>query len=190
MRLASFPGVPARKINLLNGGADATRRLEPFARGHCALGKDAEGVSVETFTWKPAPDRWSIAEVLKHLLGIDGVYTARAQRMLIEESPKFEKYDPAAASSETHSLRHSGEDDLVAFVEARGGTVAFLSMLPPSAGQRSAQHAEIGKFTLSEMLHEWANHDLGHLRQIAELFRAREFYLYAGSFQKYSNPKP
>src|SRR2546426_11144202 len=64
-----------------------------------------EGVSVETFTWKPAPDRWSIAEVLKHLLGIDGVYTARAQRMLIEESPKFEKYDPAAASSETHSLR-------------------------------------------------------------------------------------
>ena len=74
--------------------------------------------------------------------------------------------------------------------QARGGTVAFLSMLPPSAGERSAQHAEIGKFTLSEMLHEWANHDLGHLRQIAELFRAREFYLYAGSFQKYSNPKP
>jgi len=150
-----------------------------------------EGVSEETFTWKPAPDRWSIAEVLKHLLGIEEVYTARAQRMLIEESPKFEKYDPAAASSsEPHSLRHSGEDDLVAFVEARGGTVAFLSMLPPSAGERSAQHAEIGKFTLSEMLHEWANHDLGHLRQIAELFRAREFYLYAGSFQKYSNPKP
>src|SRR5207247_1342378 len=135
MRPASLPGVPARKINLLNGGPDATRRLGPPAGGHCTVGKDAE----------------------------------------------------AAGNAARRSFRR---DVYVAFVEARGGTVAFLSMLPPSAGERSAQHAEIGKFTLSEMLHEWANHDLGHLRQIAELFRAREFYLYAGSFQKYSNPKP
>jgi hypothetical protein len=40
------------------------------------------------------------------------------------------------------------------------------------------------------MLHELANHDLGHLRQIAELDRAHSFYPHAGPFQKYSNPKP
>jgi hypothetical protein len=34
-------------------------------------------------------------------------------------------------------------------------------------------HSEKGKVTLDEVLHEWAMHDLGHIRQIAELVRAR-----------------
>jgi hypothetical protein len=48
----------------------------------------------------------------------------------------------------------------------------------------------LGNITLHQMLSEWASHDLGHLRQIAELYRARAFHPYAGPFQKYSNPKP
>jgi len=35
-----------------------------------------------------------------------------------------------------------------------------------------------------------ANHDLGHIRQIAELYRARAFHLYSGPFMKYPNPQP
>ena len=31
------------------------------------------------------------------------------------------------------------------------------------------------------MLHEWALHDLGHIRQIAELVRARKYLPGAGS---------
>ena len=30
------------------------------------------------------------------------------------------------------------------------------------------------------MLHEWALHDLGHVRQIAELVRARKYHAGAG----------
>lgn len=48
----------------------------------------------------------------------------------------------------------------------------------------------LGTVTLSQMLHELANHDLGHLTQIAELYRAHTFYPHVGPFQKYSNPRP
>jgi len=48
----------------------------------------------------------------------------------------------------------------------------------------------LGEITLHQMLSEWASHDLGHLRQIAELYRAHAFHPYVGPFQKYSNPKP
>ncbi len=34
---------------------------------------------------------------------------------------------------------------------------------------------------LSEMLHEWTLHDLGHIRQIAELVRARKYLAGAGA---------
>ena len=39
---------------------------------------------------------------------------------------------------------------------------------------------EFGEITLSQMLHEWALHDLGHIRQIAELVRARRYRAGAG----------
>jgi hypothetical protein len=38
-----------------------------------------------------------------------------------------------------------------------------------------ALHREAGPITLNQMLHEWALHDLGHIRQIAELVRARKY---------------
>jgi hypothetical protein len=43
-----------------------------------------------------------------------------------------------------------------------------------------ALHKEAGEITLSQMLHEWALHDLGHIRQIAELVRARKYLGGAG----------
>ena len=148
------------------------------------------GTAEETLTWKPAPDRWSIAEVLAHLAALETFCGQRVQRMATEDSPLLEKYDPQRASPEGREAQADAEASLAAYTEVRQGTLAFLSMVPPTAGERTARHAELGLITLSELLHEMACHDLGHLRQIAELYRAREFHPYAGPFQKYSNPKP
>lgn len=144
-------------------------------------------VSEDTLAWKPAVDRWSIAEVLAHLLEIERVYSQRAERFLGEDSPVLENFDPAGAPA---SDGKRGDDYLVAFVDARSGTVALLSMMPPTAGERTARHPELGSITFSQMVHNWASHDLGHLRQIAELYRAQEFHPFAGPFQKYSTIKP
>ena len=44
--------------------------------------------------WKPAPDRFSIAEVLAHLSHSEGhCYRARVDRFLEEEMPEFEPDD-------------------------------------------------------------------------------------------------
>jgi hypothetical protein len=42
-------------------------------------------------------------------------------------------------------------------------------------------HPEAGEITLGQMLHEWALHDLGHIRQVAELVRARKYLEGAGA---------
>jgi len=47
--------------------------------------------------WKPAPERWSISEVLAHLAAREQVYAERALRMVAEESPALMKYDLAGA---------------------------------------------------------------------------------------------
>ena len=105
--------------------------------------------------WKPAPDRFSVAEVLAHL---------------------YRDADPEEAF-----------DD---FEEQRETNVEYLRDLPSEAGGRVALHQEAGEITLNQMLHEWALHDLGHTRQIAELVRARKYLQGAGPLGSSYRLKP
>jgi hypothetical protein len=144
-------------------------------------------IPLEVLQWKPAPDRWSIAEVLEHMVVIEKLYEQRARRIVLEESPTLSKYEVLPeAELQKKSLRQYLEE----FIPLRRAFVFYLHTIPAAAGARTGQHVEMGTINLSQMLHELANHDLGHLRQIAELYRARVFYPHAGPFQRYSNPKP
>ena len=51
-------------------------------------------------------------------------------------------------------------------------------------------HQKVGPITLAQMLHEWALHDLGHIRQIAELVRARKYLAGAGPLGSFYQLKP
>lgn len=68
--------------------------------------------------------------------------------------------------------------------------IEFLENLPPGSGDRKANHAEVGEITLAQMLHEWALHDIGHIRQVAELVRARKYLNGAGPLGKSYQLKP
>jgi len=144
----------------------------------------------ELLHWKPAPDRWSISEVLAHLAALEQVYAERALRMVTEDSPALAKYDLAGAAARGEYARGSAGENLAHFKRTRRSTLALLTGLPASAGARTGVHSELGTVTLAHMLNEWANHDLGHLRQIAELFRAHAFHPHSGPFMKYSIPQP
>jgi len=142
-------------------------------------------LSLDLLEWKPAEDRWSIAEVLGHMVMIEKLYEQRARRIVLEDSPSLPKYEPPAEAQKKSARQHMEE-----FVPLRRAFVFYLHSIPAAAAGRAGQHAELGTITLSQMLHELANHDLGHFRQIAELYRAHAFHPYAGPLQKYSNPRP
>ncbi len=129
--------------------------------------------------WKPAPDRFSVAEVLAHLSHSEGhCYRLRLDRILAETRPTLE---PDEAQMYLDLYRDADPEDAFArFEEQREANVGFLRGLPAEAGGRVALHREVGEITLSQMLHEWALHDLGHIRQIAELVRARKYLHGAG----------
>src|SRR5580704_6186145 len=145
-------------------------------------------LSGELLHWKPAPDRWSISEVLAHLAALEQVYAERALRMVAEDSPAIVKYDQAGAAARGEYSRGSAGENMALFTRTRRSTLALLVGLPASAGARTGVHSELGTIKLAQMLNEWANHDLGHLRQITELYRAHAFHPHSGPFMIYSNP--
>ena len=129
--------------------------------------------------WKPADDRFSIAEVLSHLSHSEGhCYRSRVDRFLGEDTPTFE---PDDAQMHLEVYQHADpETDVRHFEDQRAANVVLLRGLRAEAGNRKALHLAAGEITLTQMLHEWALHDLGHIRQIAELVRARKYLAGAG----------
>ena len=167
-------GLPC--VNLLEATPGALRGLM------CEL-------SDEEARWKPAPDRFSVAEVLAHLSQSEGhCYRSRLDRFLSEELPEFE---PDEAQFWLHLYRDADpEDAFDHFEEQRTSNVEFLRGLPAGSGDLKALHKAVGEITLSQMLHEWALHDLGHMRQVAELARARKYIAGAGQLGRSYELKP
>ena len=146
-------------------------------------------ISADDARWKPADDRFSIAEVLSHLSHSEGYcYRARVDRFLAEDYPEFE---PDDAQMYLDVYRNADpEKDLGRFEDQRKANIEMLRGLRAETGSRKALHRSAGEITLSQMLHEWALHDIGHIRQIAELVRARKYLAGAGPLGKGYPLKP
>lgn len=146
-------------------------------------------ISGEDARWKPAPDRFSIAEVLAHLSHSEGhCYRARVDKFLSEDMPELE---PDEAQMHLELYKNADpKEQFGQFEDQRKTNIELLRGLPAGTGARKARHLTAGEITLSQMLHEWALHDLGHVRQIAELVRARKYLAGAGPLGEDYRLKP
>ncbi len=150
-----------------------------------------EGITAEDAQWKPAPDRFSVAEVLEHLSHAEGhCYRARLDATLASEDAPWEPYRPEEYIAAGQYSGRDAEDSFDHWEDQREDNLALLRDLPPGAAERSGMHISLGRVKLAELIAEWAFHDLGHIRQIAELIRARKCYPHMGPFQRQVKVNP
>jgi hypothetical protein len=141
------------------------------------------GITEEHVYWKPAPDRWSIAEILEHLSHAEGhCFRSRAEKLAQLENPVLEEYDQEALAAAGQYIGRDAEDSFDHFEEQREDNLAFLSALPLRAAEKTGTHPVLGSISLGQLLNEWAFHDLGHIRQIAEIARAAVYLPHMGPF--------
>lgn len=145
----------------------------------------------EVLDWKPAPARWSIREVLAHLVDVEVAgFRSRIEAMVATDNPVLARYDQEAVIASGKYQSVPGAELLNRFGAERRRSLEFLRGLPPGSEHRSGRHAEFGPITIGVLLHEWPFHDLGHIRQIAEIYRTRVFYPRMGAFQSYYTVRP
>lgn len=141
--------------------------------------------------WRPAETRWSIVQVLGHLRHVEAHgFRGRAELMLTQDNPSFPDYDPdgyAAAGLYDYPTLAAA---LGAFTSERGKSLAILRSVSPDQLSRPGVHGALGPVVLKDLLHEWPFHDLGHLRQICEILRARKFYPNMGPWQQFYTIAP
>lgn len=144
----------------------------------------------EQMQWKPSMDRWSISEVLAHLAETEVVtFRERVRAMMEKDNPQVESYDQNAAYA-AGKYAGRGRENLKKFCHERDRSLSFLRYVSSSVLGRKGQHSKLGNITIGHVMNEWAFHDLGHIRQIAELYRSRAFYPGSGPFQQFYTIKP
>src|SRR2546428_2831994 len=85
-------------------------------------------IDYDDVRWKPAPDRFSVGEVLAHLSHSEGYcYRARVDRFLSEKNPEFEP-DDAQYHLEMYT-QADPEDSFDDFEEQRETNLEFLRTL-------------------------------------------------------------
>lgn len=143
----------------------------------------------EDLAWQPSPDRWSITMVLAHLADVEVKgFSLRFTPIATLDNPFLPAYDQLELFRA--GRRFDAGAELANFEARRAETLAFLKALPDSARTRIGRHEQLGVITFDQLLHEFAFHDLGHIRQIVELYRSHAFYPHMGAFQSYYKINP
>jgi hypothetical protein len=144
--------------------------------------------TAEDLDWQPSPDRWSIDMVLAHLADVELKTKGRFRAIMEQDNPLLPAYDQLELFRS--GKKFDGRVALHVFELERRNTLAWLDSLASSVGVCTGRHEELGALSFNQLLNEFAFHDLGHIRQVIELYRAHAFYPSMGVFQSYYKIHP
>lgn len=132
----------------------------------------AVGVGGRQACWKPAPDAWSILEVVTHLADEEVEdFRTRLDLTLNRPGAPWPPIDPQGWV--TARAYNEGElaVSLDRFLSARRDSLAWLGGLPSPDWSLAYDHPKAGRITAGDLLTSWVAHDHIHIRQLNRLHR-------------------
>jgi hypothetical protein len=130
----------------------------------------ARGVDAEQARWKPAPDEWSILEVINHLYDEERLdFRQRLDLLLHQPGAPWPAIDPVGWVTERAYNTRQLPASLDAFLDERQGSLAWLRELDAPDWAAYREHPQAGRLSAGDLLFSWLAHDLLHIRQLAQL---------------------
>ena len=144
--------------------------------GLAVLGQTADRLktmldSASPAKWRarPAPGRWSAAEVLAHLADAELVAAWRVRSILASDGTPLQAFDQDTWASAFKYGEIDPAESLQTFSAARASLLSLLVRVDPSRHAHHGLHAERGKETITHLIQLYAGHDINHLKQIEAL---------------------
>ena len=91
--------------------------------------------------------------------------------MIERDEPALPLFDQEKRALELEYNRKAPGKSLASFARQRQANLKWLRRLKPAQLKRKGIHQTVGEITAEELIHEWAFHDLGHLKQVLEVKR-------------------
>jgi hypothetical protein len=116
---------------------------------------------------RPAPGKWSFAEIVSHLADSELVFGFRLRQTLAEDNPTVQPFD-----QENWAKAYTGipaDEALKAFSALRDWNLRLIETSLPAAASRKVTHPERGAMTFQIIVETLAGHDLNHLGQLRKI---------------------
>lgn len=133
------------------------------------LARLIKGVSVSRLRKRPAPGKWSVAEILAHLADTELVGGFRIRMILGAPGTAITAFDQDAWVTSGHYDKRDARKSFEQFCVLREGNLALLKTLTAEQWQHYGIHSERGKETVEHIVRMFAGHDLNHLQQVERI---------------------
>lgn len=126
------------------------------------------GISDEQAAWQPAPEIWSLNQVMEHVYNEERIDFRKILRRMFNDGSQ-----PAGE----YLLVESFHQSLAGFLQEREASIKWLSGLKSPDWEVSNQwpfgpSGDVMTFRAGDVLLSWIEHDVLHLRQMIELLHA------------------
>jgi hypothetical protein len=141
-------------------------QLDALAAFPAALRSELQSLSDAALRFRPAPEEWSIIEIVGHLVEIDAIWPGRIRQMLSTDNPQLVAADNSVVRQRDYQNKQLNFL-LITLAERRAEFIELVRVLRPPQLARIGQHPTRGQITVAGGLAALADHDRIHREQIA-----------------------
>ena len=133
------------------------------------LARLVKGVPTAKLCKRPAPDKWSVAEILAHLADVEIVVGWRMRSILGAPGTPIQAFDQDAWVMAGHYAKRDPRKSIEQHRAVREANLALLKSLSSDQWKQYGQHAERGQESIERIVGMIAGHDVNHIRQIERI---------------------
>lgn len=141
--------------------------IQRYETGPTVLGAALAAVPDDAIFFRPAPDAWSVHEIILHCADSETMAASRIRLVATQDRATIVAYDEAdwAIRLDYHALPMPPA--LSAIAAVRANTAILIRTLPDDAWDRAGHHTAAGPYSAEDWLHSYAVHLHDHADQIA-----------------------
>jgi hypothetical protein len=149
---------------------DLRQFTEQLSDSAAVIEEILKNVTQEQAQWKPAPEKWSILEVVNHLYD-EEIEDFRDRLDMVFHYPgkNCNANNPEAWVTEREYNKRDLSKSLANFLNERRKSGAWLLQLTSPDLDMYYEHPNFPRITAGDILYSWLAHDYLHLQQIINL---------------------
>ncbi len=156
---------PQEYIKRILGNVEGFDPLKVQAGTAKKLERLIKGVPASRLRKRPAPEKWSVGEILAHLADSEIVVGWRLRQILGAPGTPIQAYDQDSWAAAGHYGKRDPRKSAELFRVVREANLALLKSLAPDQWKHHGMHAERGEETIERIVQMMAGHDINHTKQ-------------------------
>lgn len=153
------------------GGKDPVKLL---ATAPTQLARLLRGVPQPKARKRPAPDKWSISEIVAHIADAEVVVGYRIRAILGQPGTPIIGFDQDTWLTALHYDKRDLKKSYEQYRAMREANLALLKSLKPEQWKHVGMHSERGPESVDMVVRMFAGHDINHFGQIVRILAANK----------------